>query len=145
MKRFSQCVCLILIVAMVFAMPVFATEAVEQRSSAYFMKFSVYLWEIEGSKFEVWFDVTAVESMDELGTKTIKVQRSTDEENWTTVKTYQKADYSQMVASNKVAYANCVTYSYTNGYYYRAVIVLYAKKGTGTGELTVVTPTVDKT
>lgn len=145
MKRFSQCVCLLLVVAMVFAMPVLAAETVDQRSSAYFMNFSVYLWEIEGSKFEVWFDITAVETMDELGTKTIKVQRSTDEENWTTVKTYQKADYPQMVDSNRLGYANCVTYSYTNGYYYRAVVVLYAKKGTGTGELTVVTPTLDKT
>lgn len=70
-----------------------------------------------------------------------KLQRSTDKVNWTTVKTYSKDDYSQMVKENSVCTADCVTYDeYSSSYYYSAIVVLYAKLGKGTGEMTVVTP-----
>lgn len=115
--------------------------AAEERSSHYFASYSVYLWP---STNEAWFEVTALDTMDELGASTIKIERSTDQVNWTTVKTFEKNDYSQMTASNKSFYANCVPYTFTNGYYYRGVITLYAKKSNGTATYTVVTATLNK-
>lgn len=138
MRRLTRCICVILVLASLFTIPAVAAE---QRSSDFFMCSSVYLWKISDTQFEVWFDVTAVQSMAELGASEIKVQRSTDKENWTTMQTYKKANYSQMIDTNTVAHADCVTYTYTSGYYYRAIVVLYAKNSSGTGEVTEVTPT----
>lgn len=142
MKRFTQCVCAILILSFVLAVPA-AALTVEQRASDYFARFSVFIEEISSTKFEVWFDVTAVQTMDIIGVKQIKVQRSSDEENWTTMKTYNMEDYSQMTRENAAQHDDCVSYSYSSGYYYRAVLVLYAKRGSGYAERTVVTSTFD--
>ena len=138
MRRFVRYICIILVLASLITLPAFASE---QRSSDFFAASSVYLWKISDTQFEVWFDVTAVQSMDELGASEIKVQRSTDKENWTTMRTYSKANYSQMIDTHTATHADCVTYTYTSGYYYRAIVVLYAKNSSGTGEVTEVTPT----
>lgn len=136
MKRFIKCVCFFLAILTLVANPALAAENVEPRASSYFMASSVYLWKTTGTTFEVWFDVTAVGGMDELGAKTIKVQRSSDNETWTTMKTFSKDDYySQMIDEDTCHHANCVTYTGTAGYYYRAYIVLYAKNSSGTGEV----------
>lgn len=140
MKRITQIVCIILIIATVFAIPVAALEYENQRGSNYFMRYSVYLHEVSNSQFEVWFDVTALDIMDEVGVSEIQVQRSTDQVNWTTVKTYTKENYSQMTATNRGSYANCVTYNYTSGYYYSAIVELYAKDGSSYGKMDVATP-----
>ena len=139
MKRFTQCICTILVLTIMLAMPA-AAATVEQRASDYFMRFSVFIDEVSSSKFDVWFDVTAVDTMDKLGVKEIKVQRSTDEENWTTMKTYKMENYSQMTDTNTFWHAGSVSYNYSSGYSYRAVIVLYAKLGSSYGQYTVTTP-----
>lgn len=143
MKRFTQMICLLLITAMLLATPVCAAEGVEPRASSFFTRHGAYLEVISSTKLEVWFDVFATGTMDELGAKTIKVQRSTDKSDWETVKTYKKDDYSQMICEDTYVHADCVTYSYTTGYYYRAYVVFYAKNSSGIGEYDYYTPTVD--
>lgn len=133
MKRFIRCVCLVLVVACLTTNLAFAAENVEPRASNFFWCSSVYLYQRSDRTFEVWFDVSAVHTMDELGASVIKVQRSADGENWTTMKTYTKESYSQMIRSNTQYHADCVTYTGTEGYYYRAYIELYAKDSSGTG------------
>ena len=81
--------------------------------------------------------------MTELGASEIQVQRSTDERNWTTVRTYYKANYSQMTDTNTASYANCVSYTATTGYYYRAVVTLYARNSSGSGYMQEVTATLN--
>lgn len=139
MKRFTQCVCVFLALTLILAVPADAVTF-EQRASDYFARFSVYIDEVSSTKFEVWFDVTAVQTMDKLGVKEIKVQRSTDEEYWTTMKTYDMDDYSQMTDENTFRHSGCVSYNYLSGYSYRAVLVLYAKRGSSYAESTVTTP-----
>lgn len=131
MKRLSQCVCTLLVLLLILNTTAFAAEANTQRASDYFFNYSVYLHEISGTQFEVWFEVTAKGGMDELGVSTIKVQRSTDRENWTTVRTYYKENNDNMVAKDTCYHEGCVTYTYSSGYYYRAYVELYAKKGNG--------------
>ena len=92
MKRFTQCICLLLVCAMMFTTTAFAAETVDPRASDFFGASSVYFWNTSGRNYEIWFDVTAVGMMAELGTSKIQVQRSTDESNWTTVRTYYKED-----------------------------------------------------
>lgn len=141
MKKISKYISILLIVSIFLVFPAYATEANDQRASHYFMSYSVYLWEPTN---EAWVEVTAVGTMDELGASEIVIERSTDLVNWTEMQTFEKEDYSQMTVKNKATYANCVPYTFEDGYYYRGIVTLYAKKGNGTGLSTVTTPVLDK-
>ena len=132
MKRFTKYVCLILSLVMIMALPAQAAENENARSSSYFMRSSVYLYETSSTTFQAWFDVTAVRTMDKIGASEIKIQRSSDNENWSTMKTYSMANYSNLIATNTAGHESCVTYTGTSGYYYRAFIKLYAEDETGT-------------
>ena len=144
MKRFTQCTCILLVCVMMFTTTAFAAEAAEPRASDYFVGSSVYFWHTSGNNYEIWFDVTGKGTMAELGTSKIQVQRSTDEENWTTVRTYYKEDYPQMIDTNTSRHGNCVSYTATTGYSYRAVVTLYAKNSSGgTGTMRTTTALLD--
>ena len=143
MKRFTQAVCVVLVCAMFLSTAAFAAAPVQPRASNFFGASSVYFWHTSGNNYQVWFDVTAVGTMQKLGASKIRVQRSTDEVNWTTDATYNMEDYSQMTKSNTGKYANYVTYTATTGYSYRAVVTLYAKNSSGTGEMDETTTVLD--
>ena len=134
MKRFTRSICVLLVMVMVFAIPTFAAEAVEPRASNFFTCNSVYLCNVSGNYFEAWFDVTAVGGMDIIGARFIKIQRSADGENWTTVKTYSMEDYPELVAYDTVYHGTGISYTGLRGYYYRAYVQLYAKKGVNVGK-----------
>ena len=135
MKRFSQFVCVILMIVLVLPTVAFASSDMESRISQFFMCHGAYLEKTSSTSFEVWFDVTAVSTMQEIGVKTVKVQRSTDGVNWTTMKTYSKDDYSQMTDTNTVGHVDCVEYTgASSGCYYRAFVTFYAKNSSGIGE-----------
>lgn len=129
MKQFIKCICLMLSLALLLAVP---AQAAEARSSSFFARSSVYLYETSGTTFQAWFEVTGMRIMDKIGAKEIKIQRSSDNENWTTMKTYSMADYSNLICENTSGHVGCVTYTGTSGYYYRAFIKLYAEDETGT-------------
>lgn len=132
MKRFTQFVCTVLVLSMVLVFPAAAAENLA-RGSDYFGSRSCYLYKTSSTAFQVWFDVVAVSRMNELGAYEIRVQRSADGVNWTTVKTYTKANYSNMVAYNTGEHGSYVTYSNAaSGYYYRAYVNFYAKNNSGT-------------
>ena len=135
MKRFVRCTCLLLVLSMVLAVPAFAAESVEPKSSSFFMSSGVYLCNISGNYFEAWFDVTGVRTMDVIGAKTIKIQRSSDGSNWTTVKTFTMDSYSHLVYNNTAGHTAGVSYTGSSGYYYRAYVELYAKKGVNVGTM----------
>lgn len=140
MKGFKQFLCLFLAAVMLTATPAFAVEATaaagnSSRSSNYFGCSTVYLYKTSDTTFQAWFDVGAVDIMDELGATVIKIQRSTDGVNWDTMRTYRSSVYSGMICLNTAAHAYGVTYTAaTPGCYYRAYIVLYAAKDNGTAE-----------
>lgn len=143
MKRFTQMICIVLVFVMVMSTTAFAAEVPETRASNFFTASSVYFWHVSGNSYEIWFDVTAVGTMTELGVSKIVVERSTDEVDWEDVKTYYKADYSQMTKSNTGTYANSVPFTVTQGYSYKAKVTLYAKNSSGTAEMTETTAILD--
>lgn len=143
MKRLIQLVCMVLVFVTMFSTMAFAAEIPTPRASNYFGSSSVYFWHISGNSYQVWFDVTALGTMQKLGASKIRVQRSTDEVNWTTVKTYNMADYSQMIDTNVARHVDCVPFSATTGYSYRAIVTLYAKNSNGTGEMDEYTAILD--
>lgn len=134
MKRFFRIVSMLLTVVMVLAAPAAAMENENSRASNYFMSSDVYLYQTTSTQFQAWFEVTALEGMDKLGASEIKIQRSSDGENWTTMKTCSMANYSNLIREDTSIHASYITYTGQTGYYYRAKITLYAKKGTGSAE-----------
>lgn len=133
MKRVSRMVSLLLAVVMVLTVPVAAMENENARASSFFGSSDVYLYQTSSTKFQAWFEVVALDGMDKLGASEIKIQESSDGENWSTVKTCTMANYSNLVCENTGAHASYVSYTGTVGKYYRAKITLYAKNSTGTG------------
>lgn len=136
MKRLIRCICITLVAIMLLTTTAFATETASQRASYYFTRYSAYLYQTSDTSFQVWFDVTAVGPMSKLGVSAIEVQCSSDDTNWSTVKTYSPESYSQMIKSDAVSNINYVSYTGTTGCYYRAIVTFYAKDSTGSGERT---------
>lgn len=143
MKRFTQLVCIILVCAMCFSMTAFAAEATDARASNFFWSSSVYFWHVSGNSYQIWFDVTAVGTMTELGTSVITVERSTNLVDWDDVCTYYKEDYSQMTDTGTAGHSGYVPFTATDGYAYRAIVTLYAKNSSGTGEMDETTELLD--
>lgn len=135
MKRFVQCVSLLMVAVLLVTSSAFAAEPVEPRGSDYFICSSVYLYRKNASDrtFEAWFDVTGTHTMDKIGASVLKIQRSSDGENWTTMRTYRMEDYPGMICENTFQHDYCFTYTGTAGYYYRMYVVLYAEDGPGIG------------
>lgn len=105
-----------------------ATATANPRASDYLNSYNTYLYNAALGKIQVYFDVTGVNYMDEIGTLTIKVYESTDKENWTWVKTYTNGDTPSMLGYNKVYYSGHVDYQGTIGRYYKAYVCIWAGK-----------------
>ena len=136
MKRALKLICIVLSLAMLLAIPAHAAEAGNARASSYFSNSAVYLYELSGKTFEAWFEVTCVRTMDKVGAREIKIQRSTDNATWSTVATYSMDDYSHLTCLNDSGHVSYVTYTGSSGYYYRAYYKLYAKDETGSATWT---------
>lgn len=134
MGKIVKSVCILLVFIIVFSTTAYATAIDDQRASSYFVATSAQLRKTS-TGFEIWSDVTCKAIMDKIGASTIVVERSSNGSTWTQVKTYTKESYSEMVTSNDAFHTCCLTYTATAGYYYRACVTFYAKKGTGTAEL----------
>lgn len=134
MKRLSKLICMLLAATMLLAVPAAAAENAEPRASSFFGSSDVYLYQTSSTKFQAWFEVSALYTMDKVGASEIKIQESSDGENWTTVKTCTKANYSNLICENTGAHASYVSYTGTTGRYYRAKITLYAENSSGFGE-----------
>ena len=135
MKRFIRIISLALVLATVLTTTAYAAESAAPKASSYFFRSSTYLYKTSSTQFQVWFEITATGTMQKLGAKTVKVQRSSDGVNWTTMKTYNSTDYSNMIVTNDFAHTSYFTYSGTPGYQYRAFVTYYAKNSSGTGEV----------
>ena len=130
MKRAFRFLSIVMVFALLGAMPVLADDTTSKASS-YFMSYDSYLWKTSGNTFEVWFDVAACTWMDELGASTIEIQRSSDGSSWSTMRTYHSSTYPQMICENTTGHAGYVSYTGTQGYYYRAYVTFYAKNSSG--------------
>ena len=141
MKRFLKCMCLVMAAVLLLSVPVFAAEEEAiTYGSAYIAVTDQYLWRVSDTEVQVWFEVLATRGMDQLGTSLIKVQRSSDNVNWTTMQTYTPESDPQMLCPDTSAHTECVSYTYTSGYYYRAFVTFYATNSRGTGKYSAYTP-----
>lgn len=118
------------ILTVVLICPISA-NAVEPRASYYLDSYNSYIYPAGGGKVQVWFTVTGVNYMDELGALTVILYESADGVNWTRVYTYKHADYSNMLGYDKVYYSSHVDYQGVAGRYYQAYVCIWAGKDGG--------------
>ena len=132
MKRFLRLVCLLLVFATLAAVPAYAQEQ-SARANLYLSSYRAYCTKTASTSVTVSFHVLGTRRMDEIGASKIKVQYSADKVNWTTVKTFLKADYPSMIATNDSSHAAELSCTVPSGKYYRAYVEFYAAKDNGSG------------
>ena len=123
---------LIIVISSPFAIFANAADTTSTRASDYLNSYNSYIYNAAFGKIQIWFDVTGVHYMDEIGALTVKVYESTDNSTWTWVKTYKHDTTSGMLGENKVYYSSHVDYQGTIGRYYKAYVTIWAgKDGSG--------------
>ena len=115
------------LLVIVFVCPLNA-NAVESRASYYLDSYSAYIYPAGWYKVQVWFTVNGVETMDEIGSLSIWLYESTDNENWSLVKTFQHSDYADMLGYNDYYHSGHVEYAGAIGRYYKAYVCVWAGK-----------------
>lgn len=118
---------------LLLSLPAQAAESQNTRASYFFTVSSVYLYMTSETTFQAWFDVTAVKIMEKLGAQEIKIQRSSDNENWHTIRTFTMEEYPELITENELNHVGYASHGCLRGYYYRAKYQLYAYDGVGTG------------
>ena len=122
-------IALVLLAVMLCPMQVFAAES---RASYYLSSYSAYIYPAGWGKVQVWFEVQGTNDMDEIGALEIWIYESTDNENWSWVKTFEYQDYSGMLEYDDYFHTGHVEYSGTIGRYYKAYVCVWAgKNGAG--------------
>ena len=147
-KLFCKGASLLLIGSLLFAANPTALAAVppgdtivEPKASYYLSSYSAYIAAIGGGKIQVWFDVNGVAKMSRIGAARVIIYESTDNKNWSSVKTYYYTSYSSMTATNKINHISYVPYSGVSGRYYKATVTVYAAKDGGSDSRLVYTST----
>lgn len=137
MKGIIKSICLVLVMATLLSTSVYAQSPEEPTGtySVYFNRYCAYCWQTTDGQFEVWFDVTAKGTMEKLGVEKIKIQKSSDGENWLTVMTFLSSYYDYLLGENAGFYSNHVSYTGVSGYYYRAYVTFYAENSSGVGKI----------
>lgn len=126
---FIRTILVLLCITMLLSTSVYATSSNQfPRASYYLDSYNTYLYNAAFGKIRVYFDVTGVNYMDEIGTLSIQIYESTDNENWTWVETYKYNTTSGMLGYNKVYYSNYIVHPGTIGRYYKAYVCIWAGK-----------------
>lgn len=109
------------------------TENNAPYASRYLSLYSAYVYVTANGQVQVWFEVMGTDDMDEIGALKIHLYESSDNQNWTIVKTFLHESTSGMLyeddyyVSSHVSWANGSTSKY-----YKAYVCVWAgKNGTG--------------
>lgn len=133
-KIFVKCIILCLVFALVIPATVNAAtvEPISPMASYYLDSYNTYICDMGNGRIEIWFDVMGVGNMDEIGVLSIRLYESSDNQNWTRVKTYSHENYSSMLAYDDWSHISYVSYQGTTGKYYKAYVCIWAgKNGSG--------------
>ena len=141
MKRFVRLVCLLVAFATLVAIPAYAQENAV-RASKHLSSYGAYCTKNSSTSLSVSYQVLGTDAMDEIGVNTVKVQYSSDQVNWTTAKTFQKASYTSMTDTDTGYHSGVLTCTVPSGKYYRAYVEFYAEKDGSFSERYYYTPII---
>ena len=125
---FMKAVVVILVMALI--MPVSANAAMPETAmplaSAYLACYTAYVCAMGNGELEIWFEVTGTDIHEYLGVMSIFLYESTDNVNWTWVKTFRHADYEQMLLTDAWEVIDYVPYDEAvPGCYYKAYVGIW--------------------
>lgn len=126
--RFFSMIAIVLVLAFVMPIPSYAAvpDTVEPLASDYLISYTSYIGPVGDGKVQVWFRVTGKGYLADIGTTIIRLYESTDNENWTRVKTFLYEDYSNMLSHNDSHHMSYVEYQGVAGRYYKAYVCIWA-------------------
>lgn len=130
-SNFLRIIAVLLIAAMVMPLPVSAVVADEivPYASDYLESYNTYIYPAAWGKIQVWFSVTGVNDMDDIGVLNVLLYESKDGgETWTWIKTYGHEDYDSMLGHDKIYHSGYVEYAGTIGRHYKAYVYIWAGK-----------------
>lgn len=116
-----------LFLAIVFLCPI-NVLAVQPRASNYLTAYNAYPYSAGGGKIQIWFNVTGDTYMDDIGSLSIEIYESTDNEDWEFVTSFNNGTTPSMLGHDEYIYQSHVEYQGVIGRYYRAYICIYAGK-----------------
>lgn len=127
-SRFMKAVVIILAIALMMPVSVNAAmpETVMPMASAYLAGYTAYVCAMGNGDLEIWFEVTGTGTQEYLGVLSILLYESTDNQNWTWVKSFRHVDYEQMLLTNAYFNVNHVDYNEAvPGRYYKAYVGIW--------------------
>lgn len=134
-SSFVKLIVLILIFTLIAPCSVSAatTENIQPYASKYLSVYSAYVYVTSGGEVQVWFDVMGTGDMDEIGSLRIVLYESSDNTNWTKVKTFLHESTSGMLFEDDYYVSSHVSWAggSTSKYYKAYVCVWAGKNGTG--------------
>lgn len=126
-------IAMILCIALITPMHILAAEVepVQPLASYYIDSYQGYIYPAGSGKVQVWFDVTGVHYMDEIGALSVWLYESKDNSTWSHVETFHYTDYSGMLGYDDVFHSGHVSYQGVKGRYYKAYVCIWAGKDGG--------------
>lgn len=106
-------------------------EPVQPCASSYLDSYNAYVYPAGNGLIQVYYSVIGVDYMDILGYLRIAIYESTDNTNWTWVKTFNNSTNPEMLGYNDFYHSGHVDYQGVAGRYYRAYVCVWAGKGDG--------------
>ena len=128
--KFVRLVAMLLALVLVLPMGVKAAvvEPVQPCASYYLNSYNAYVYPAGSGKIQVYYSVFGVGYMDTLGALTIKIYESTDNSNWTWVKSFTNDTTPSMVGYDDYYHSGHVDYQGVAGRYYKAYVCIWAGK-----------------
>ena len=100
-------------------------ETVAPMASDYLAAYNAYICAMGEGELQIWFSVTGTGTQEYLGALTVLVYESTDNQNWSWVKSFLHQNNESMLAQNTYAHMNYVTYQGVPGRYYKAYVGIW--------------------
>ena len=141
LKKMHRLICFLLSLVLVSLVGVHA-HAADPRASDYLHAYTAYGYDYGGGHISVWYEVMGVETMDEIGALTIRLQEQTPgSSTWTTIETYLHTENPDMLSYVDLFFAGHVDYyGARSGYSYRAYVTIWAGKNGGGDSRVILTP-----
>lgn len=130
--RLFSVIAVALVLSFVMSIPSYAAvpDTIEPLASDYLVSYTSYIGPVGDGKVQVWFRVTGKGYMGDIGTLSIMLYESTDNENWYWVETFLHNDYPNMLSQNDSHHMSYVEYQGVAGRYYKARVCIWAGNGT---------------
>lgn len=130
-RSLVKLIAIILVISLCVPIGVHAAvpETAAPLASDYLMSYTSYICAMGDGNLEIWFRVTGTGTWADIGVLDIFLYESTDNVNWSWLKTFQFTDYDDetMLAHNTWQHMSHVDYDEgVHGRYYKAYVCIWA-------------------